>query len=213
MQAPRRVACRPMSSSATLDHLVVAANDLEPARKWLERQVGCALEPGGRHTEYGTHNLLLSLGPSAYLELIAPQSGATPSRPRWFELDTPSMRERLAAGPALVHWVARVDSLAGHPDVRELRRGPNRWALTVSEDGSLPLGGVAPSLIQWHTPPPPTTLADRGIRLAQLVLITPDVAALECHLTGLDAPLRVVRGRTALRARLTTPSGDTYLGG
>jgi hypothetical protein len=201
-----------MPTTPTLDHLVFAANDLAAGRDWLERQVGCPLEPGGRHTDYGTHNLLLSLGPDAYLELIAPEPGTTPGRARWFELDTPAMRERLAAGPALVHWVARVESLAGVPEVRELTRGPNRWALTVPPDGSLPLGGVAPSLIQWHTPPPSVALPDRGIRLAELVLTTPEPVALEAQLGGI-APVRVMAGPTALRARLTTPHGSTEIGG
>lgn len=201
-----------MPTTPTLDHLVVAANDLEAGRDWLERQVGCPLEPGGRHTDYGTHNLLLSLGPDAYLELIAPEPGTTPGRARWFELDTPAMRERLAAGPALVHWVARVESLAGVPEVRELTRGPNRWALTVPADGSLPLGGAAPSLIQWHTPPPSAALPDRDIRLAELVLTTPDPVALEAQLGGI-APVRVMAGPTALRARLTTPHGSIEIGG
>jgi hypothetical protein len=202
-----------MPASPQLDHLVVAADDLAAGRDWLERKVGCPLEPGGRHTEYGTHNLLLSLGPSAYLELIAPEPGATPTRPRWFELDTPAMRERVASGPALVHWVVRVDSLAGTPDVRELSRGGNRWALTVADDGSLPLGGVAPSLIEWHTPPPPTALPDRGVRIAELVLTTPDVAALEALVAGVDAVVRVAPGAPGLSARLTTPRGETEIGG
>lgn len=202
-----------MPIAPTLDHLVVAATDLGAGRDWLERQVGCPLEPGGRHSEYGTHNLLLSLGPSAYLELIAPEPGAAPTRPRWFELDMPAMRTRLARGPALVHWVVRVGSLTGVPDARELSRGANRWALTVADDGSLPLGGVAPSLIEWHTAPPPQSLPDRGVRLVELVLTTPDGGALEARLTGLDTPVRVEAGATALRARLTTPSGDIDLAG
>ncbi|EWT04951.1 glyoxalase [Intrasporangium chromatireducens Q5-1] len=202
-----------MPTAPELDHLVVATADLEAGRDRLERQLGCPLEPGGRHTDQGTHNLLLSLGPTAYLELIAPEPGARSPRPRWFELDTPAMRERLAAGPALVHWVVRVTSLAGRPDVRELSRGTNRWALTVAEDGSMPFGGLAPSLIRWHTPPPPTVLPDRGVRLTELVLTTPDVAALEAQLPALDAPVRVRPGAPGLAARLTTPHGETEIEG
>lgn len=200
-----------MAGTPALDHLVVAAADLDAGRDWLERKVGCPLEPGGRHTDYGTHNLLLSLGPGAYLELIAPEPGTSPARPRWFELDTPAMRSRLARGPALVHWVVRVASLAGVPDVRELSRGANRWALTVADDGSLPLGGVAPSLIEWHTTSPSLALPDRGVRLAELVLTTPDVALLEPRIAGPDVAVRAESGPTALRARLTTPGGEVEL--
>ena len=50
----------------------------------------------------GTHNALLGLGPRFYLEVIAVDpDGATPSRPRWFDLDEPRMKAALAEGPHL----------------------------------------------------------------------------------------------------------------
>ncbi|WP_347351772.1 VOC family protein [Intrasporangium sp.] len=210
---PRRVGSRYMPAHPTLDHLVVATADLAAGSAQLERLLGCPLEPGGRHTDYGTHNRLVSLGPSGYLELVAPDAAATPPRTRWFELDTPAMRARLARGPALVHWVVRVASLAGVAGVRELSRGAARWALTVPDDGSLPLGGVAPSLIEWHTPPPALSLPDRGIRLRELELTTPCTTALAARLAGVEAPWRVRRGPTGLRARLTTPRGEIDVAG
>lgn len=163
--------------SAHLDHLVIAARTLKEGRAWLEGRLGVKMQAGGEHTAFGTHNLLLSLGPSAYLEVIAINPAApAPSRPRWFGLDTPDLARKLEAGPALIHWVARVP--APPADALELSRGDNRWALTVPPDGSLPLDGVAPSLIYWHTPPPPTRLPDAGVRLATLRLGTPEPAPL-----------------------------------
>lgn len=159
--------------TAHLDHLVIAARTLEEGRAWLEGRLGVTMQAGGEHAAFGTHNLLLSLGPSAYLEVIAVNPAApAPSRPRWFGLDTPDLTRKLDAGPALIHWVARTAQPPA--DALELSRGENRWALTVPPDGSLPLGGVAPSLIYWHTPPPPTRLPDAGVRLATLRLGTPE---------------------------------------
>lgn len=60
------------------------------------------------------------------------------------------------------------------PEVLELSRGDNRWALTVAADGSLPDGGVQPSLIVWHTPRPPRRLPGMGVRLAALHPGTPE---------------------------------------
>jgi len=95
--------------SPAIDHLAVAAPSLEG--RTLDDFLGVILPPGGRHARMGTHNRLLRLGPMAYLELIAiDPDGATPERPRWFELDDAAMQARLAAGPLLVHWVARVET-------------------------------------------------------------------------------------------------------
>ena len=200
---------------ARLDHLVVAARTLEEGRDWLEGRLGLALHPGGEHAAFGTHNALLSLGPGAYLEVIAVNPAApVPARPRWFALDTPEMGERLEAGPALIHWVAAVDRLGEEEGVLALSRGENRWTLTVPPDGSLPGGGVVPSLIEWHTPPPPTRLPDAGVRLLTLRLGTPDPNALRARLDALplagdvevhEAP------QPELSAMLETPEGMVTL--
>lgn len=193
---------------STVDHLVVAATTLEEGVRWVEARVGAALLPGGRHEAFGTHNALLSLGPESYLEVIAVDPDAPPpARPRWFELDTSAMRLRLAAGPALVHWVVRVESLAGAADVIELRRGSNAWALTVAPDGRMPLGGLAPSRILWRTPPPSTLLPDSGIRLVELRLSMAAPDALASQLADVDGPMEIVEGPPALAATLTVPSG------
>lgn len=198
---------------STVDHLVVAATTLAEGVRWVEERVGVPLEPGGRHDVFGTHNRLLSLGPDCYLEVIAVDPEAPePSRPRWFELDTGDMRARLAAGPALVHWVVRVPSLAGETDVVELRRGSNEWAITVPADGRMPLGGLAPSCILWRTPPPSTMLPDRAIRLLELRLSTTDPAQLARSVADVRPPVRVVEGPPGLVAVLATGRGPVVLG-
>lgn len=197
-----------------LDHLVVAAADLAEGIRWVEGRLGVAMDGGGRHEVFGTHNGVLSLGPDCYLEVIAvdPQAPA-PSRARWFELDTEAMRERLARGPALVHWVVRVPSLAGDRHVMELSRGNNRWAITVAPDGRMPLGGLAPTRILWHTPPPATLLPDKGIRLGTLSISTPDVAALRSLVADVVGPVTVRLGGPGLAATFSTPSGPAAIGG
>lgn len=201
---------------ATLDHLVIAARTLEEGRAWLEGRLNVPLQPGGEHEQFGTHNALLSLGPDAYLEVIAvnPQAPAPP-RPRWFGLDTPELREALEDGPRLIHWVARVPDPTGldltpFGEALELSRSENRWTLTVPEDGRLPGGGVVPSLIAWHTPPPPTRLPDAGVRLERLTLGTPDPDGLRTLLNGLNF-MGEVEVREApqaeLSALLVTPDG------
>ena len=141
-----------------LDHLVVAARTLEEGAAWLEAKLGVAPVAGGKHATMGTHNRLLSLGPGRFLEVIAVDPAANaPARPRWFGLDTPAMRARLARGPALIHWVERTDdleaALADYSEPVEIlsfARGPYRWRMGVPRDGRLPGSGALPTLIQWE---------------------------------------------------------------
>jgi glyoxalase-like protein len=194
---------------------VVAAADLAEGISHVADQVGVAPETGGRHARYGTHNALLSLGPDAYLEVIAVDPQAPPpSLPRWFALDSTDLTERLRAGPTLVHWVAALDVLDGvgpeHGEPVQLSRGDNRWTLTVPPDGSLPMGGVLPSLITWHTDPPATRLPDRGIRLRQLALATPEPGLLTARLAalGLGGDVTVIEApKPSLRAIVRSPAG------
>lgn len=202
--------------TAQLDHLVVAAATLAEGVAHIEDQLGVVPDPGGRHERYGTHNALLSLGPDAYLEVIAIDPDAPPpSTPRWFSLGTDQLSDQLrTTGPALIHWVVAVDTMDGvpaeHGEPVSLSRGDNRWRLTVPQDGSLPQDGVLPSLIQWHTPRPSTQLQDRGVRLRQLALATPDPGALTARLSALglaNAPTVIEAERPALRAILQSPQG------
>ncbi len=178
---------------AQLDHLVIAAADLASGVAWLEERLGLPVQPGGEHAYFGTHNALLGLR-SSYLEVIAINPAApAPHTPRWFGLDTPEMQRRLAAGPALIHWVATVENLdtalrlspEHHGQPLALSRGNNRWQLSVPPSGELPLGGVLPSLIQWESVSPGARQSDSGLRLDSLRLTTPDPARLQRALTAL----------------------------
>ncbi len=46
------------------------------------------MPPGGQHPRMGTHNLLISLGPASFLEVIVNDPDAsTPAEPRWDDLE------------------------------------------------------------------------------------------------------------------------------
>src|SRR5688500_10150809 len=146
----------------------------------------------------GTHNRWLGLGAGEYLEVIAIDPDApAPPRPRWFALDAPAMRERLAHSPALIHWVVRTDDIEAAArecpeplEILALSRGEYRWRIGVPPDGRLPCDGRCPTLIQWEGDKHPArALPDSG-----------------CRLVSLDVP------GESLRARILTPSGERSLG-
>lgn len=180
--------------SLALDHLVVAARTLEEGAQWMEARLGVAPRPGGRHAAMGTHNLLLSLGPQAYLEIIAIDPHApAPARPRWFSLDEPAMRARVASAPGLAHWVARTDDLDAARaalgervgEILEMSRGEHRWRIGVPPDGSLPEAGAFPTLIQWQGDRHPAmSLPDEGCRIDWMAVRSPRAEAIRTDLAA-----------------------------
>jgi hypothetical protein len=177
-------------NSATIDHLVVAADTLEQGVRWCEAVLGVTPGPGGRHPSMGTHNRLLRLASAgdarqaqaAYLEIIAidPQA-PSPAHPRWFGLDA----RRPGAPPQLVHWVLRVDALQAHLDAwrasgvdpgavqsmsRSRPQDELRWRLTVPSDGQPGLAGALPALIEWDSEHPTAAMPPSGVALQALHL-------------------------------------------
>jgi len=208
---------------AALDHLVVAAADLDAGAAWLEAHLGVPLAPGGKHAAMGTHNRLLKLGPRLYLELIAIDTEApAPGRPRWFGLDDPVLKEKIAGRPRLIHWVARCEDIsaaaAASPEplgeMLDLERNGFRWRITVPADGHLPGHGLVPSLIQWRTPAHPAdSLPERGCALMKLEGFHPEPIAIDRALgaLGLAGALALYAAEPGeapnLVAYLRVPSG------
>jgi hypothetical protein len=209
--------------ACSIDHLTVTAPSLEAGARFVEQALGVPLQPGGRHVRMGTHNRLLRLGESLYLEVIAPDpDAAAPGRPRWFGLDGLAA----GAGPRLATWVARTDDIAASlaaaseplGAAEPMERGDLRWLITIPADGELRLGGAAPSLIQWQVPAHPAAgLADHGCSLVRLEAFTPEPVrlkellvslglgqALELHNLPAGEPVRLV-------AHIDTPAGRRLL--
>ena len=211
-----------------IDHLVVAARTLDEGVAWCEATLGVTPGPGGAHLLFGTHNRLLKLdGSGAYLEIIAIDSKATPTRAaplrRWFDLDDPAMHTRLAQhGPQLVHWVARVPHIGNAvaalqaigiqrgPVVSASRQTPEgllQWHISVRDDGQRLYNGALPTLIQWAGTHPTEHLPDSGVTLRQLRLRHAGAAGLRAALHALDLDgLTVSDGPAILHAELDSPA-------
>lgn len=207
-----------------LDHIAVTAFSLEAGASFVREVLGVSPQPGGEHPRMGTHNLLLRLGDTRYLEVIAPDPAApAPTRPRWFNLD--SLTPQSPA--ALSTWVVRTADIRATAaaatealgDVEPMSRGALSWFITIPADGRVPLDGVAPALIEWHTETHPAArLEDHGLSLAKLEIFHPQPERVSRLLGSLelDAPVSVLAPSAGAAPRLVayiqTPHGLRRLG-
>lgn len=187
----------------TFDHIAIAAPSLAEGAAYLHNLTGHTLPKGGEHPDMGTHNLITALGHDTFAEVIAINPDApTPNRPRWFNLD--HVKEPQTA------WLLRTDDIdgciakaaslgidLGH--AMPLKRGDLRWRFTVRDDGTIPLDGAAPLILQWDStgPHPASRMVDLGLRMDTLTIETPhaeqltallDIVALDDRPNIIQAP-------------------------
>lgn len=175
-----------------IDHLTVTAPTLAAGASFVCGALGVSLQPGGEHPRMGTHNLLLRLGESLFLEVIAANPQApSPMRPRWFGLDD----VHASSAPSLSAWVARCADIHASTaacsealgEIEPMSRGAIDWLITIPMDGRMPVDGIAPALIEWHSPLHPATgLADVGLSLVALEILHPEPARVSRLLRSLN---------------------------
>lgn len=205
-----------------LDHLTVIAPTLADGVAHVRACLGIDMPFGRQHPDMGTHNHLLKLGEDVYLEVIAIDPTApTPAHPRWFGLDDQhAVRAAWESGQRLRGWVARTQqmdallaqhgSLLGRKTQLSAGTAPP-YFFAIPPGGALPLAGVAPSVIDRGTRPPPiAAMPDLGARLLRFTIGHPEPAMVEdlyATLGVANAP-QVHRGDTVrYRAEIDTPGG------
>lgn len=207
-----------------LDHLVVTAPTLEAGVEWVEATLGVAPQFGGQHQRMGTHNAVLRLGETAYLEVIAPNPAAPPpGRPRWFELDRLTPDD----APKLATWVARTDDIgstiavcnADFGNIEPMTRGSLRWLITIPPNGGFVAAGAVPSLIEWLVDEHPAAkLENKGCSVMSLTIFHPARTWVQGVLAclGLDTAAVThdlpVNERPYLVAEIDTTGGSRTIG-
>ena len=208
--------------SRVIDHFMVGAARLDVLQAQMQDLLAVALQPGGRHPDLGTHNALLGLGGSVYLEFIAPDpAAAPPSSP---------LAQTLAgmAGPSLCRFIVQGDSAeferladiyadegwrAPVYDLGRITPEGDRlsWRLMIPEAGDAAL--FAPYVIDWQqTEHPSRRLHDSRCRWLAAEAGHPQADWLRRLWARLDVDIPVVRAtRPYLQVRLATPEGEVVL--
>jgi hypothetical protein len=204
-----------------LDHLTVIAPTLTEGVSHVRHCLELDVPFGTRHDYMGTHNHRLHLGNSVYLEIVAlDPEGAEPGRPRWFGLDNQDrVRADWNEGRRLRGWVANTDTidsvLSTHGAIFgekvPLPSADPTFAFTIPKDGSLPLDGAAPSIIDHRGDSSyVASIPDLGARLHSVTLEHPDptgIAALYRELAVDHPPVIVQASKVRYRALIETPTG------
>ncbi len=208
-----------------LDHLTVIAPDLAEGVAHVRDCLGLDVPFGQRHTYMGTHNHLLQLGGTVYLEIVAVDpDGRHPGRARWFGLDDSTrVRADWDKGRRLRGWVARTDAINDMLRGREAILGrkcslPPEAAVfdfAIPDDGSLPLDGAAPSIIDRRgRTRSMAAIADLGARLVSFTLEHPQAGEIGTLYRGLGvngAPTVRTGPLAGYRALIDTPAGPREL--
>ena len=212
-----------------IDHLVIGAAELDKATKQIQSFIKAEFLAGGKHPLMATHNRLIKLQKSIYMEIIAADPSASlPRSPirknRWFSLDSPVTQKRLSHAPQPLCWVVAVNNIeqtsmhCGYNpgNVIEMTRGNLKWKITVSENGDLPESGVLPILIEWPNGKHPTkTMPESNVSLEKLTLFHPHPSKIKHILSKLNikGPIKVNLGEPNLQFSLKTPDNISVVFG
>ena len=188
--------------TSRIDHLVYATNDLNRGVDEIEKLLGVRATAGGQHLGWGTRNALVALGPTAYLEIIAPDPEQPPPKePLPFGLE--ALKEsRLVAWFVKGHDLERLKDEAARKGVvfGEVKAGSRRrpdgvqlsWRFT---DPWAPVAdGIVPFFIDWGDSPHPAHTAAKGAALISLRAEHPDVGRVSGMLRHLELDLPLKQG-------------------
>ena len=180
-----------------IDHIVYATPDLNRGIDEIDKLLGVRATAGGQHPGRGTRNALIALGPTTYLEIIAPDpEQPSPKEPRPFGID--GLKES-----RLVAWFVTSRDLEGFREqavrkgipLGEVRSGSRQrpdgvqlsWRFT---DPWKPVAdGIVPLFIDWGNSPHPARTAAKGATLVSLRAEHPDVRGVRKMLQDLEVDL------------------------
>ncbi len=208
---------------AELDHVLFGVPNLAEGMTLVQTRLGITPVQGGRHPGVGTHNALLSLGPRAYLEIIAPDPSQNVR-----DQDLPYGLAGLQK-PRIITWAVRPADWQAHarqtqqlgltsrlregtrtrPDKVQLRWRSMQLVPPVTADRQ-DLTGLIPFAIEWQSAPHPATSAPGDLRLEALTLLHPQPHTLSSVVDALELPCDVdFAPKARMAARIQLEPGRT----
>ncbi|MGI9628333.1 MAG: VOC family protein [Longimicrobiales bacterium] len=200
------------------DHLVVGFRDLDEGAKAFEALTGVQPVFGGEHPALGTHNVLVSLGPNRYLEVLAPVPGRE-THPMFqsvagCETLTPVMWALATSDVAALNrrvLDAGFDAEEPWPGSRVTTDGDTlRWTMFKMGPGA---PSNAPFFTEWDKATVhPSASTPTGCTLASLEITSPDDRELSRFFETIGFDSSVAAGPASIKVSLQTPNGLVTLG-
>ena len=185
---------------ADIDHLLYASHSLAQGMDEVEQLFGVRPVVGGQHPNMGTHNALMALGPSTYLEVIARDPALqVPTRGALVDFAEDETSR-------LITWAVRTSEIntltdklhkAGVPVGKEdagRRETPEGQILAwrFTDPYAMPMGGAVPFLIDWGNTPHPASSIASGGTLRRLRIAHPQAAMLGQLFSTIGVEVEVV---------------------
>ena len=147
-----------------LDHIVLGSFTLEEGTEFVENKLQAKLSDIGYHIDMGTHNRVIRISESVYLEVIAidPKISNLNNR-KWFNLDNLDLQSKLKKSPQIIGYVIEnndINITKYYDPFFEASREIYKWkfAMPIFTNNILAdeiiEQGIIPSLISWKSDKP-----------------------------------------------------------
>lgn len=202
-----------------IDHVILGTAELDRGVDQFQQLTGVRPAFGGDHPGRGTRNALAALGDGRYLEILAPQSGASASG------DVDGLRKLRTLTPigwavstsdpeATVRFIEQAGYAVSDPKPGSRVKPDGTKLEWVSFGLTSPELGEAPFFISWNPKSAhPSTDSPAGCRLAGVTVTMTDHDPLRRLLELLALGVEMVRGAsTRLEIALRCPKGPVRFG-
>ena len=198
-----------------LDHVVIAANNLDEGTSYVENKLNVKLSNIGYHRDMGTHNRVVKISKSVYLEVISidPNCGHLNSK-RWFNLDSLKLQSQLRKSPQVIGYVIEnvdIKILKYYEPFFKASRGEYKWKFAMPATNAniladqTHLNGIIPSLINWESEKPINKMQDNHLNLEKIqVLLSESQSTYKNFINSLGAIEKLTFSITKQKNNLST---------
>ena len=198
-----------------LDHVVIAANNLDEGTSYVENKLNVKLSNIGYHRDMGTHNRVVKISKSVYLEVISidPNCGHLNSK-RWFNLDSLKLQSQLRKSPQVIGYVIEnvdIKILKYYEPFFKASRGEYKWKFAMPGTNANILAdqthfnGIIPSLINWESERPINKMQDNHLNLEKIeILLSESQSTYKNFINSLGAIEKLTFSITRQKNNLST---------